>query len=190
MPNLDTPFGARLVGHTSGSPLNARIRQYTATTATAVFPGDFVKMVDAGTVEPAAAGDALLGVCIGVVPTYTDLSLKYKPASTAGTILVCDDPSAEYEIQEDGDGAGAGAAFTTAAVGSNGDIVATAGSTTRGMSLMELDSSDVLAKDTTPASAQLRVVALVNRIDNAAGNFAKWIVRINEHQFAQNSIGL
>ena len=57
MPNLDTPFGARLVGHTSGSPLNARIRQYTATTATAVFPGDFVKMVDAGTVEPAAAGD-------------------------------------------------------------------------------------------------------------------------------------
>lgn len=190
MANVDAPFGAKLVGHTSGSPLNARIRQYTATTATAVFPGDFVKMVDAGTVEVAAAGDALLGVCVGVVPTYTDLSLKYKPANTAGTLLVCDDPNAEYEIQEDGDGAGAGAAITTAAIGSNGDIVATAGSTTRGMSQMELDSSDVLLKDTTPASAQLRVVASVNRIDSETGNFGKWIVRINEHQLAPNGIGL
>lgn len=175
MANLDNPNGARLVGHTSGSPLNARIRQMTATTAVACFPGDFVKLVAAGTVEPAAAGDLLIGVCVGVVPSYSDVtkipSLKYKEAAVAGTVLVCDDPESEFEIQCDG------AFYTQADIGQNADIVATAGSTLKGRSQHEISSTR------GALAAQLRVVGLVNRPDNDnASNFNRVIVRINEHQ--------
>jgi hypothetical protein len=183
--NANRPSGARLVGTLSGSDINVRTRQYTALSTNAIFPGDFVKLGDAGTVDVAAAGDVLLGVCIGIVPNYSDLSKRYKPASTAGTLLVCDDPNAVYEIQEDS----VGNTMATTNIGSNGDIVATAGSTTTGQSQMQLDSSDVVAKDGTPASAQLRVVGIVPRDDNVAGNdYGKWLVVINEHAFSYTNV--
>lgn len=175
MANVDRPNGATLVGHTSGSPLNARIRQYTATTAgNAVFPGDFVKMVAAGTVEVAAAGDVLLGVVVGIVPIYSDLTLKYKPSGTAATLLVCDDPDAEYEIQSDS------GTLVAADVGLNADILATAGSTSSGRSRMEIASASKVS-----TTAQLRIVAPKDSVDNDAtlAN-SKWIVRINEHFYA------
>jgi hypothetical protein len=52
------------------------------------------------------------------------------------------------------------------------------GSSTTGLSAMEIDSSSKVA-----TTAQLRLLNLVKRPDNAVGNQAKWHVMINEHVF-------
>lgn len=173
MANVDRPMGAIPVGRL-GSVQNFTLRKYAvdSANATAIFRGDFVKLEDDGNVAPAVAGDALLGVCMGAVVNRSVAATEhpgYLPASTAGHVLVLIDKDVILEIQEDGN-------MGTAVVGSNGDIVAGAGSTTTGRSAHELDSSDVTANDAVAASAQLRVLAVVDSPDNdgTLAN-AKWL---------------
>jgi hypothetical protein len=142
---------------------------------TAIFPGDIIMREADGNVAPATAGNTqIIGVCVGIVPDKDNLSRKYLPASTAGTVLVCEDPNVILEVQEDG----VGGTLTSAAIGTNADHVAGAGSTTTGISAHTLDSSSIV--DTT---AGFRIIGLVNRPDNEAGSYAKWLVMINEHSY-------
>lgn len=182
MANVDRPNGARLIGTISGSPLggNIRARDVDASNATAIFVGDFVILEDDGYVAPytGTGGGNLLGVCVGVKVNRSVAATEhpgYLPATTAGTIYVAEGPDYLFEIQEDD----AGTALTVAAIGSNADVLATAGSTTTGISAHEIDRSTIT--DGSPATAQLRLVDLVDREDNAFGDSARWIVRINEH---------
>ena len=69
-------------------------------------------------------------------------------------------------------------------------MVAGSGSTTTANSGHLLDSSGVIAADASPGTAQLLVVKLSDRLDNAVGNDAKWFVRINESQLALGQAGL
>jgi hypothetical protein len=189
MANSNKPNGLQLWGTISGAPVNGNIRTYQMTGATAIFPGDPVKLDDAtGLVAPAAAGDELLGVCVGVKVDRSIASTEhpgYASASSAAYIFVAVGPDYLYSIQEDS----AGGALAVTNIGSNGDVVAGSGSTTLGNSAYVLDSSDVIAKDASPASAQLRVVALDPRQDNAVGDYARWIVKINEDHF-NNTTGI
>jgi len=189
MANSNKPNGLQLVGTISGAPVNGNIRTYQMTGATAIFPGDAVKLDDAtGLVAPAAAGDTLLGVCVGVKVDRSIASTEhpgYASASSAAYIQVAVGPDYLYSIQEDS----AGGAMVITNIGSNGDIVATAGDTSLGYSKYTLDSSDVIANDASPASAQLRVVDLDSVYGNAVGNYARWIVRINENHFTATSSG-
>lgn len=191
MANADRPSGMRPVSTLSGGPWQGHVRSYPvdSSNATAIFRGDPIKLEDDGNVAPATAGDLLLGVCVGVKVDRTVAATEhpgYLPASTAGTVMVCVGPDVIYEIQEDS----VGGAMVATNVGSNGDIAVTAGSTTTGNSKVELDSSDVIAKDASAASAQLLVLGLVDRPDNAIGTEAKWLVRINESVFLPGSAGL
>jgi hypothetical protein len=193
MANVDKVRGAKLIGTSRGGPHTARVRTYVipASDGTAVFLGDFVKSggsADASglaTVIQAAAGDALRGVVVGVNPIKgvaigsENLNRNYRPANVKMHVLVCDDPDAIFEIQEDAVGA------TTALddVGENADITVAAGSTATGLSGMELDSSD--HKTTT---AQLRILGFVESPDNTpASANAKLLVKINEHELASTS---
>jgi len=167
------------------------VRQYAVASgnSTAVFRGDFMTLNDDGSVSPAAAGGILLGVCVGVKVDRSIAATEhpgYLPASTAGYVLVCVGPDVIYELQEDN----TGGPMVATNVGSTGDMVAGAGSTTSGVSGHLLDSSDVIAKDGTPASAQLLVIGLSQKVDNAVGNDAKWLVRINESALALGQTGL
>jgi hypothetical protein len=175
MANIDNPRGARPVKRADGGPVNVANKwKVDSSNGTAIFLGDFIKLESDGYCAPAGAGGNILGVCVGVLGDYGDLSRRYLPASTAGDILVCDDPWTIFEIQED---SGGGAmAFTN--IGNNCDIVAGSGSTTTGISAHEIDSSDAKT-----AVAQLRLVALAPRADNEAGTNADWWVLINEHAF-------
>lgn len=191
MANTSRVRGATPVRTISGAPWGGHVRIYPvdSSNGTAVFVGDFITLEDDGNVAPATAGTSLLGVCVGVVPTRTVTATEhpgYLPASTAGNILVCVGPDVIYEIEEDG----VGGAMVATNVGSVGDHVAGAGSTTTGRSGHTLDSSDVIAKDASPGSAGLLVVKLVDRPDNAVGTSAKWEVRINESQWALGQSGL
>lgn len=181
MANVDRPRGLTVIGTIDGSPVSGAVRErpVDASNATAIFPGDAVILEDDGNVAPYTSGGGnLLGVCVGVVVDRAQAKTEhpgYLPASTAGSILVAEGPDLLFEIQED-DG---GTALTSAAIGSNADILATAGSTTTGRSAHELDRSTIT--DGSAATAQLRLIQLVEAEDNAHGDWAKWIVRINEH---------
>lgn len=194
MANTTVTRGARPVRHANGSPYNGAANMYLLPSgdSTATFLGDFVKLggttgasgvVVNGievhgmpTIAQAAAGDTLLlGVVVGFLPDVTNLNSRYRLASTNRIALVADAPDLVFEIQEDAGGA------TTALVdvGENADIVVGSGSTTTGLSGMELDSSTH-----TSATAQLRILRFVPRPDNEpASSKAKLEVMINEHAF-------
>ncbi len=193
MANVNSPFGLRLVGHMSGAPYSAKVNRYVHVSgdSVAVFIGDVVKsggtslVMGNGEVLPtiaqAAAGDLPRGVVVGIDPISSvavgseNLNRSHCPASTQMVLMVCDDPDAIFEVQEDAVGA------TTALIdiGENADIVVGSGSTVTGMSAMQLDSS---THNTT--SAQLRILGFVNSKDNTpASANAKLLVKFNEHEF-------
>ena len=172
MANVDNPRGARPVKRMDGGPVNVANKwSVDSSNGTAIFIGDFIKLEADGYVAPAAAGGSILGVCVGVLDDYSDLSRRYLPASTAGTILVCDDPWTIFEVQEDSDSS----ALTFANIGSNADIIAGSGSTTTGQSGFEL--SGTMAAGT----ASCKILGLYEKPDNAFGANAIMEVLINEH---------
>ena len=193
MANADIVRGAFPVGHLHGGPFNGKVNMYLCPSgdSTAVFIGDFVKRGGSAgaagtvvygqdvegmpTVIQAAATDTLIvGVVVGFLPNQDNLNLRYRVASTNRIALVADAPDTVFEIQEDGEVA----ALTADEVGENADIIVAAGNTTTGLSGMELDSSDHKT-----ATAQLRILGLAKRADNALGTNAKWNVVINEHAY-------
>ena len=181
MANVNRPLGARPVTTPQGS---LQVNKYVCTTGNAVFIGDFVKSggtADADGVPSAviaAAGDTLRGVVVGVLPDTAD-SLIYRASSTTRYLLVCDDPNQVFEIQADNGGAN----LALVDVGENADILVTGGSTTTGRSLTELDSSTH-----TASTAQLRVLGFMQKANNTpASDYAKVLVKINEHELASTS---
>ena len=190
MANVDAPKGAIPIRHLDGSPYNGQVTMYLVpdTDATAVFVGDFVKLAGSAgtagsfvngidvegmpTIAQAAAGDTLIGSVVGFLAKQSDLTVKHREASTARIALVADQPDLVFEVQEDS----VGAALTADEIGENADITVAAGSAVTGVSAMELDSSTHVT-----TTAQLRILKLVKRPDNAIGTNAKWEVFINEH---------
>jgi hypothetical protein len=69
-------------------------------------------------------------------------------------------------------------------IGKNADVVGTGGSTTTGVSTMELDSSTIA--DT--AALNLKIVGLYNVPGNELGNFAVIVVKINEHLYGSSGV--
>ena len=192
MANADTPFGLRPVRYISGAPYNGAVNTYSAASgdATAFYVGDPVKLsgtaqtingVTYADVDQAATGDVIVGVVVAVLPETRD-SLIYRAASTQRRVLVADDPALLFEIQE----VSGGTALTTAAIGLNADFVVGSGSTTTGQSGVELNN----ATEATTNTLDLQIMGLVNKEDNAAGEHAKWVVRINRHQYRDQVAGI
>ena len=197
MANADRPFGLRPVRHLDGSPWNGVVSTYyvPATDNTAIYVGDPVKSGGTAgaagtivygqnvegmpTVTVAAAGDTLRGVVIGFSPLQSNLETLHRAASTARLAYVIDSPDVVFEVQSDE----GGAALALIDVGENADILYTAGNAITGRSAVELDSSDHKT-----ATAQLRILGFVQRVDNEAGaNYGKVLVVINEHEFKSTS---
>ena len=165
-PATDNPFGALPYGRVLSI---AKYRKDAS--AGRIYPGDFVILEADGNVAPATAGALnLLGV-----------AAEGSAASTADTeVLIYDDPNQLYVVQDDSDTT----AMDETSIGTNADILATAGDTTTDRSLMEIDSSSA-----TNATANLAVRSLhPMELDGgrtgfatAAGQQRKWIVKINEH---------
>jgi hypothetical protein len=191
MANLDAPRGLVPVRHANGAPYNGAGNIYYVpdTYDTALYIGDPVIPVtdssDANgvpTVARATAGatNYAIGAIVAVmnggdpaVPVTRD-SPRYHPASTAGYVLVADDPDVLFEAQEDG----AGGAMGVGAVGRNVDLIAGTGSNYTGYSGWQLDSNTLGTGNTL----QMRIVAAVERADNDATlTNAKWLVKFNLH---------
>lgn len=190
MANADRVNGFTPVKHKNGMTWNGMFNTYyvPATDSTAIFRGDLVKLAGSADstgkypdiAQSAAADTTNLGVAIAFSTTPyicadpTNLTRNYRPASTAMYVAVVDDPDVIYEIQENGETD----PFVIADIGNNCDIVVAAGNTTTGASGMEI-SSDAYTEST--ATAQLRLLRVVPRDDNALGAHCRWWVTINEH---------
>ncbi len=106
----------------------------------------------------------------------------YHQASTLGYILVSNDAAGLYIIQEDSVGGAIAAAVAANAVG---NLVAGALNTITGFSAYQLQSSSVTAA--ANPTYQLKIVGLSRGPGNAVGNYADWVVRINNSQYTGNS---
>lgn len=192
MANVDTPFGFRPVKHRNGASYNGAARRYSvaAGDGTAIYIGDPVKLagtaqtidgqVYADVVQGTAAA-TVVGVVVGVVADTRE-SLTYRAASTQRILLVADDPDLLFEIQE----VSGGTALTANDIGLNANFVVAAGSTTTGLSGVELNN----ATEATTNTLDCQIIGLARRADNEVGEHAKWLVRLNNHQFANQIAGV
>src|SRR6478609_10975603 len=110
MSNANVKGGLKPVAHGSSGAYTggARVYSVAAGNATAIFVGDLVtiagtsQVIDGVTysdVVQSATGDVFQGVVVGVLPV-TSSSLNYRAASTQRLLLVADDPSLLFEVQE------------------------------------------------------------------------------------------
>lgn len=191
MANVDAPRGFKPVRYVSGAPYNGAVNEYSTAgdDTTAIFLGDPVTL--SGTsqtidgqiyadVDQAATGDIVIGVVVGVKPV-THESTIYRAASTARVLYVADDPNLLFEIQE----VSGGTALTAADIGLNADFVVGSGSTSTGLSGVELDNST----EANTATLDCKIVGFVNREGNEIGEHAKWLVRLNKHQYVDQTAG-
>ena len=190
MANIDAAFGLRpiaKVGSAPGGTTGTTKYSIADNQGTAIFTGDPVKYKNDGTVEVATAGDASCGVFMGCF--YTDPTTSkptfrnHFPASLSpgdAIAFVADDPDQLFIAQQDSDGSN----LVAADLNLNADLVFGAGSTTTGMSGVEIDSS---TKNTT-AALQVRLIDFYDTPSNdATANNSILVVKINNHQLGSHT---
>ena len=167
-----TPNGAEPVNTLSASgSYNGKVRHIKIASGygTAIFYGDFVKLVAAGTVEKAAVTTAVVAGTVGIFVgcSYTDPSTSQLtfnqqfPASTAASDImayVVDDPKLVFKMQGD-------EAIAQTGLGNNISAVSTAGSTAIGRSKNALDGGSVATTNSLP----LRVLQREERKNTKLG---------------------
>ena len=188
MANIDKASGLRAIGNLSATGAQKQYGYEIADNqAGTIFQGDLVAL-SAGYITKflPATHTAAVGVfngCNYIDPTTGKPTWKnYYPGSvniTSGKIIadVIDDPSQLFLVQCD-------AGFVAADVGKNADVVGTGGSTTTGVSTMELNSGTLA----TSAALNLKTVGLYNVPGNEFGSFAVVVVKINEHVYGSAGV--
>lgn len=159
-----------------GQFVGALVRYHVASShSTKLAIGDLVKITGTahtdGTpeVDAAAAAGLLTGVIVGVEVSPSSLEQKHLPASTAGYVLVAQQPKLYMKANYSG-----GTPAVTD-VGGNADIVATEASASGGLmfSNMKVDASSFGS-----ATAQVRLEKIVYQADGSTIDHL--IVSINE----------
>lgn len=211
MANINKLAGLSPVRYLNGAPWNGRLNLYyiPSTDANAYAIGDPVATltgagsalgISAVTLATAGSSNALRGV---IVTSGSDVAQTLLPGgpyvdpANLGTVIipatktknyyvgVVDDPMVIFEVQEWG-----GASYTAL----------TAADTGKGINLKSGANNGFVsgwALDTTAASAtsstrQVRLLGLSLRppSDNAFGQYAKWDVLINQHEFKAATAGV
>jgi hypothetical protein len=179
----------RPLRYLNGTPWNGRFSIYYKAVGLgeAIFKGSPVKLAGSAdatgkypTISLAADGVPILGAVIGfgntpnLVADVTDLDLLYSPTLTACYVAVADDPSIIFEAQED-----SSTTFTVTEVGLNASLTTESGNTTTGWSTVEIDC----ATEATTNTLGIRILRLIDRVDNELGDYSKWEVLINAHAY-------
>mgnify|MGYP003573195038 CR=1 FL=1 len=195
MANSNTPMGLVPRFNGDGTPWNGQTRRcYISAGATndlVVGPGDIVILDTANankvtsgkypTVMRATSGTQFYGVVTAVV-METQASTVYRAIGTARYVDVVVDRDAIYEAQEDGDTTD----MSATSPGLNVEVIVGTTPTGSGISGMQLDSSSAA----TTVGHDLKVISLVDRPDNAFGDYAKWLVQLNHSQLSDNKVGI
>ena len=188
MANIDKAFGLRPIGNLSATGAQKQYGyQIADNQAGTIFQGDLV-VLTGGFISKflPASHTAAVGVFNGCnyndpttgKPTFSN----FYPGSvniTSGQISadVLDDPNQLFLIQCD-------ASIAATDIGKNADVIGTGGSTTNGISTMELNSATLA----NTAALNLKVVGLYNDVNNAFGTNAVVVVKINEHVYGSAGV--
>ena len=162
MANVDKPNGFRFVKTLSGAPLSALIKYVGVADGEDIFIGDLINL-ESGLADPCATNDAaILGVAVGFGKVDGDgiplgafnpetLTTRFydDSANTHTEWVVYYVPAGVFEAQT--------ATALTLAIGTTCDLADATGSSTTGMSAMEI---------TTSSSADLTVVEVPKYVDN------------------------
>lgn len=193
----NAPMGLVPFRYLNGALFNGAANEYriTNTYASSIFTGDPVTLDNAGTVTRGAAGAACLGVfqgCKYIDSTGTVRFLPYWPGNpgvqtgSQAIALVLDDPNIVYSIQETDASGNAGTPLALADIGLNANFLYTAGSTATGQSRVSLNN----ASEATTDTLNLKIIALDPTVGNAVGNFANWLVTLNNHRYRTGITGV
>jgi hypothetical protein len=192
MATTAAPYGARPINTTSASgSYTGKVQHIKIASAydTAIFYGDFVKLVTAGTVEKDAGTAALTPIGVFMGCKYTDSTSKQMtfnqqwPADMAASdavAYVVTDPEVLFKMQSD-------ETVAQAALGANASVVQTAGSTSIGNSKNAFDGSTVATTNTFP----VKVVDFVDGPTSAVGDtYTDVIVKFNVGHQLTNTTGI
>ena len=181
MPNVDNPNGFIPSRHLKGGVIRASQYQIASGSAGPICSGDAVILTADGVILVATAGATnLIGVFGGVEWTAEDGECKFSRFWPNATVTkggapakayVYDDPDIAFAVQ-----GASGTAFTQNMVGANCDITITAGSVVTGQSAHEATIGTLVQ-----TTAQLRILGLIPRADNALGEHADIEVFMLEH---------
>lgn len=186
MTNVNRPAGLIPASHGAGGT-PSRLGAYTIASGygTSLYRGDPVDLTGTGrNIQIATAGDdnPIVGVFAGVRYVDSNGEQQFRPrwpASTTATeieALVYDDPQQLFVGQVD-DSAG----LVEAEVGLNANLVAGSGNDFTGQSGWQIDKTGMA----TTITFQVRILGLARMPDNDYGQYAKALVRINRHRYAQ-----
>lgn len=152
-------------------PYEDALRSSPYSAAGTIYPGDIVRMDNAGLV---AAASADTNPNCGVAATY---------ATVGQEVIVWDHPEQKFVAQQD---SGGSTNIVQSHAGLNFQIVATTGSTAFKQSRQELDSST----GATDSNLPVRMLAIQPAVGNASGVNAKVVCMLNNHQRKAGVVGL
>ena len=166
-----TPMGAEPVGGLSAcGSFSGKVRHISIASGYAadVFYGDFVKIVNSGTIEKDTGTATATPVGIFMGCFYTDPNTSqptFNQMWPTGTVAsnamayVLDDPDAVFRMQANG-------SLAQTTLGNNIAIVQTSGSTTIGRSKNSVNASTAATTNTLP----LRILEFMNGPDSTVGD--------------------
>ena len=192
-PTVSAPYGFQAINRVDGTPYagQTRLIPIASTYNTAIFAGDLVKIVAAGTIEKftGTTTGSPSGVFVGV--QYVNSVSQFTPAQyypgtsvTEAFAIVVDDPLAAFKVAVTNVSSVMSSA-ARAAVGSNMSVLAGTGDTATGNS----GASVLAGSEATTAGLVVRVIDTVDETKTAADTFVEIIVKINLHQY-NNTTGV
>lgn len=198
MANSDTPRGLWPRKYLNGAPWNGQANRYYVPASEAtydIYLGQLVKLAGsadsrgyASITGGVSSLDVVVGVCVGVEPLSgaggvgRDATI-YRAKATERYILVADDPNLVFAVQDD-----ASATLAATNVGNNANLTGlTSGSTVTGYSSTEIDASSAAASQ---ATYDVVILGLDDTPDNAIGDNANWLVRLNNHFMVDGTTGV
>lgn len=204
MANFVAPRGFVPSRYLDGSAWNGAVNMYVvlSTEGNQINPGDAVKSAagaDANGIPAVTkitnGTDTMRGVVIGcliatpnnpsLVGTNLDLTVQNIPASKSRNyyVLVADDPTIIFEMQDDGITT---ANLVAANANKNASFTVTNPTAPSQNSASVILSSSIATNQALP----LKLMGLVQKPNNAFGANATWLVRINQHELMGNTAGV
>ena len=192
-PTVSAPYGFQAINRVDGTPYagQTRLIPIASTYNTAIFAGDLVKIVAAGTIEKftGTTTGSPSGVFVGV--QYVNSVSQFTPAQyypgtsvTEAFAIVVDDPLAAFKVAVT-NGSSVMSSAARAAVGSNMSVLAGTGDANTGNS----GASVLAGSEAGTAGLVVRVIDTVDETSTAADTFVEIIVKINLHQY-NNTTGV
>ena len=192
-PTVSAPYGFQAINRVDGMPYagQTRLVPIASTYNTAIFAGDLVKIVAAGTIEKftGTTTGSPVGVCVGV--QYVNSLGQFTPAQyypgtsvTEAFAIVVDDPLAAFKVAVTAANSTMSSA-ARAAVGANMSVLVGTGDTATGNS----GASVLAGSEAATAGLVVRVIDTVDETKTAADTFVELIVKINLHQY-NNTTGV